>query len=440
MPWKACLSVQFTRAALCCGLIIGLLLFSPVRASARPVYGPERQQSTARDRNSSPTITLVEAEDLLNLLPVVKELRAKGMELKWNVQDVPTMNNKDYYFFWIYNVTAQKASDIGSISVGDYAVNKHTADVRVWQVSQDVSYGDDGVLVTSDELEHLQEILRGNHGIDSTQVGQYRSAHLAVRLIPRALGQSAVRLPVTERLSNTAEVSCWKDSDHLISRLGRSPIITSSAGYRAYAEVQATAFRPDYQETYPGPLCENTVKLYLAKSRESSFQVLLDTSQPKNDCIAIEGKDSCEVNGIQLLDWSKDGRFLLADLVLWVYESDALVMRVPIIYDMAKSEFARPDVYHFFDEYYKTDAFKQKSDPDTTHCEFELRSEGFAPDGNIVLSASRPPDDPSYDQVFCLDKNQSFLFDLGTNNLKRLPSSYKAQHYGTWSSEGALKP
>ena len=137
MPWKACLSVQFTRAALCCGLIIGLLLFSPVRASARPVYGPERQQSTARDRNSSPTITFIEAEDLLNLLPVVKELRAKGMELKWDVQDVPTMNNKDYYFFWIYNVTAQKASDIGSISVGDYAVNKRTADVRVWQVSQD---------------------------------------------------------------------------------------------------------------------------------------------------------------------------------------------------------------------------------------------------------------------------------------------------------------
>lgn len=195
------------------------------------------------------------------------------------------------------------------------------------------------MLVTSDELEHLQEILRRNHGIDSTQDGQYRSAHLTARIIPRALGQSAVRLPVTERLSNTAEVSCWKDSDHLTSRLARSPMITSSAGYRAYAEVKARAFRPNYQETYSGPLCENTVKLFLAKSHESSFQTLLDTSQPKSDCIAIEGKDSCEVNGIQLLDWSKDGRFLLADLVLWVYESDALVMRVPIIYDVDKREF-----------------------------------------------------------------------------------------------------
>jgi hypothetical protein len=419
---------------------MGLLPFSPGRASARPAYGVNRQQSAARGPNASPTITLAEAKDLLKLLPVVKELRAKGMELKWDVQDVPTMNNKDYYFFWIYNVTAQKTSNIGAISVGDYAVNKHTADVRVWQVSQDVSYGDDGVLVTSDELEHLQEILRRNHGIDPTQVGQYRSAHLAVRLIPRALGQSAVRLPVTERLSDTAQVSCWKDSDHLISRLGRSPIITSSAGYRAYAEVQATAFRPQYQETYSGPLCENTVKLYLAKSRESSFQIVLDTSQPKSDCIAIEGKDSCEVNGIQLLDWSKDGRFLLADLVLWVYESDALVMRVPIIYDVHKGEFLRPDVYHFFDEYYKTDAFKQNSDPNSTHCEFGLRSEGFAPDGNVSLLAARPPDNPSYDQVFCLDKSQTFIFDLWANKLERLPSNYKAQHYGTWSSEAAAKP
>ena len=154
-------------------------------------------------------------------------------------------------------------------------------------------------------------------------------------------------------------------------------MITSSAGYRAYAEVKARAFRPNYQETYSGPLCENTVKLFLAKSHESSFQTLLDTSQPKSDCIAIEGKDSCEVNGIRLLDWSKDGRFLLADLVLWVYESDALVMRVPIIYDVDKGEFLRPDVYHFFDEYFKTDAFKQNSDASSTHCEFELRSEGF---------------------------------------------------------------
>ncbi|MGO9590209.1 MAG: hypothetical protein ACLP3K_09225, partial [Candidatus Acidiferrales bacterium] len=377
MPWKACLSVQLSRAALCCGLIIGLLLFSPVRASVRPVYGPERQQSTARDRNSSPTITLVEAEDLLNFLPVVKELRAKGMELKWDVQDVPTMNNKDYYFFWIYNVTAQKASNIDSISVGDYAVNKHTADVRVWQVSQDVSYGDDGVLVTSNELERLQKELRRKHGFSSTQIDEYRPAHLTGRIIPRALAQSAVRLPVTERLSDTAEVSCWKDEEHLISRMGRSPTLSSSSGFRAYSEVEATAFRPKYQETYTGPLCENHVKLFIAKSVASKFEVIFDSDEQQNNCIMVEGTSRCAVKGIQLVDWSKDGDFLLANLVLWEYESDSPVMRVPIVYDAQTGTFTRPDVYKFFENHYASESKK--------YCEFDLLIDGFSPDGNLLV-------------------------------------------------------
>jgi len=405
---------------------------SPIRASDGTAVN--------RDKNLSLTITVEEAEDLIDLLPVTKELRAKGMVVKWDVQAGRTMNNKVYYFFWIYNVTAQKQGDIGSISVGNYAVNKHTADVRAWQVSHDVSYGDDGVPVTTNELERVQEELRKRHRIDSTTIQQYRSAHLAKRIIPRELAQSAVRLPVADRSSDTAEVSCWKDSDHLISRLGRSPNITSSAGYRAYAEVKATAFRPKYQETYSGPLCENSIKLFLAKGGVSSFQILLDSSLPKNDCITVEGRDSCEVNGIQLVDWSRDGRFLLADLVLWVYESDAILMRVPIIYDVTKSEFMRPDVYHFFDEYYKTSFFKEHSEPSAPRCEFALRSEGFSPDGNIIVSASRPQDDPSFEQEFCLDKKQTFLFDLRTNKINRLPSNYKAQHYGTWNFGGVRKP
>ena len=388
--------------------------------------------------NVSATITCAEAEELIKLLPVTKELRAKGMDVKWDVQDVATMNNQDYYFFWIYNVTAQKERDIGSISVGNYAVNKHTAEVRAWQVSPDVSYGDDGVLVTTNELEQLQGELRKRRGTDSTAIQRYRSAHLAKRIIPREVAQSAVRLPITERSKDTAEVSCWKDSDHLISRLGRSAVVASSGGGRAYAEVKAVAFRPKYQETYSGSLCENGVKLFLAKGGESSFQIILDSNLPKNDCITVEGGDSCEVKGIQLVDWSNDGRFLLADLVLWVYESDALLMRVPIIYDVTKGEFMRPDVYHFLDEYYKTSFFKEKPDPSAPRCEFELRSEGFSPDGNIIVSASRPADDSSFEQEFCLDKKQTFLFELGTNKINRLPPNYKVQHYGTWDSRAVV--
>jgi hypothetical protein len=420
-------------------LFLIVLISCPCSAGGVFALRPESARQ-GREVSASPVITLEEAQALIGLLPATKELRAKGMVVKWDMQTVPTMNNNDYYFFWVYNATAQAQRDIGSISVGDYAVNRHTADVRVWQVSDEVFYGNDGELVTANDLEQLQEELRKKHGIDSNLLQKYRPAHLANKIIPREQAQSALQLPVTERSRNTADLSCWKDSDNLISRLGRSPIISSSAGYRAYAEVKATAFKPKYQDTYNGSLCENTVKLFVAKDPASKFQVVIDSGLPKSDCITVEGRDSCEVKGIQIVDWSKDGRFLLAELVTWVYESDALMMRAPIVYDTAKSEFVRPDVYHFFDEYYKTDAFKEKPEPNGTHCEFELRAEGFSPDGNIIVSASRPPDNPSYDQVFCLDKKQTFEFDIGSNKIKLLPSSYEAQHFAIRDFSGTSRP
>jgi hypothetical protein len=425
-------------------LVVALLLQASGTLNAQDVAvtRPASASTLAdADANNAPTLSIDEAKSLINLLPAVEELRAKGIDVKWGVQSVPTMNNQDYYFFWIYNVTAQKERDIGSISVGNYAVNKHTADVRRWQVSHDVSFGDDGVLVNTNALERLQGELRKNHGVTTTTIQEYRSAHLAKRIIPHEQAQSAAPLPVTRRSNETAEVSCWGGSDHPISRLGRSPIISSSTGYRAYAEVEATAFKPKYQETYTGSLCENRVRLFLAIPGASSFQTILDSNSPKGDCVTVEGADSCDVKGIELVDWSRDGRFLVADLVLWVYESDALVMRVPAIYNVMKNEFTRPDVYHFFDEYYKTDFFKEKPDSAGSRCEFELRAEGFAPDGNLILSASRPPDDPTADEpVFCVDKKQTFQFELGTNKIKRLPFDYRTQRYGTLNTQSAPKP
>jgi hypothetical protein len=379
------------------------------------------------DASPSSTITTEEASDLINLLPNVNELRGRAMDVKWDLRAGPSMNNRNYYFVWVYNATAQKKGDISSISVGNYAVNKHTADVRAWQVSQDIFYGDDGVFVTSNELEQLQEELRKRHGLNSTLVQKYRAEHLANRIIPRGLAQSAVQLPITHRSSETAEVSCWVNSDHPVSRLGHGPIVSSSAGDRAYAEVKAIALRPKYEETYTGSHCENSVKLFLAEGVASSFTILLDSNRPKNYCITVDGKDSCEVNGIQLVDWSKDGRFLLADLVLWHYESDAWVMRVPIIYDTRAREFMRPDVYHFFDQYYRTDAAKEE-------CIFQLLTEGFSPEGDLILSATRREIDPGEEPVFCLDDKQTFLFELGANKITRLPANYKTQHYGTWTS------
>jgi hypothetical protein len=384
------------------------------------------------DRNLSPAITSAEAGDLINLLPVVEELRAKGMDVRWNLSAAPNMNNAGYYFFWVYNKTARKRGEIGSISVGNYAVNKRTADVRVWSVSDDVFHEDDGVLVTSNELDRMQAELRTKRGIDPGSIQRYRSEHLAARIIPRDAAQSAQPLPITDRLSDTAELSCWKDSQHFISRQGRSSIFSSSAGSRAYVEVSAIAFKPKYQETYTGPLCENSIRLFLAKDGASDFQVLFDSTKPKNDCVTIAGKAWCAVKGIRLVDWSKDGRFLLAELLAWEYESDSGITRVPIVYDMSTGEFIRPDVYHFFDQYYWADASKK-------NCEFDLTTRGFSPESNLILTATRPPLSSTYDQIFCFNGMQTFEFQLETKKIARLPATYKVQRYGIRRPSGGIR-
>jgi hypothetical protein len=372
---------------------------------------------TLGDEKLSSTITVEEAENLLSLLPATKELRAKGMDVRWDAQAVPTMNNRDYYFFWIYNATAQKGRDIGSISVGNYAVNKHTADVRVWHVSNDVFHGDDGVLVTTNEIERLQRELRKKHGIISASIQEYSSAHLANKTIPRAQAQSAVRLPVTERLSDTARVSCWKDSDHPISRLGRSPIISSSGGYRAYVEVEAIAFRPKYQETYAGPLCENTSRLFLAGPGDVKFKPAYS-----------QAPDFSDGNSLKLVDWSPDGVHLLLERASWKYESEGDYTDL-VLFSLSSGEVTAPDLSKILQGRFGKD------------CGSENSVIGFTPEGNVVVLVT-PLEDTYYNEGATSCVKQKALLALDAKHALEdiaqvLPSDFKARHYGQFPKRQA---
>ncbi len=80
----------------------------------------------------------------------------------------------------------------------------------------------------------------------------------------------------------------------------------------------------------------------------------------------IEGRNLCDVNGIQLVDWSWDGRLLLANLI-WRYETDGGFLRLPLIYEIGDNKLTQPEIYHFFDQYYKTDRYEEKEDLASTH-------------------------------------------------------------------------
>jgi hypothetical protein len=308
------------------------------------------------DENPPPTITISEAGDLINLLPATKELRAKGMDVRWDVQANSTMNNRDYYFFWIYNATAQKERDIGSISVGNYAVNKHTADVRVWLVSYDIFHGDDGILVT------------------------------------------------------TKGLSCWKDSDHLISRLGHSATIYSSAGYRAYVEVKATAFRPKYQETYTGPLCENTSRLFLAGPGDAEFKLAYSQSA-----------DFSDGNSLKLVDWSPDGVFLLMERASWKYESEGDYTDL-VLFNPESRSVTVPDLSKILEGRFGAD------------CGSENSVIGFTPEGNVAILVN-PVEDTYYNEGATSCVKQKTLLALDANRALQdiaqvLPSDFEARRYG----------
>jgi|HubBroStandDraft_6_1064221.scaffolds.fasta_scaffold2264216_1 hypothetical protein len=83
-PYKLVMTSLFLIALICC----------PLSSNRALALGPD-SASQGQEANASPTITVEEAEALINLLPPTKELRAKGMVVKWDVQAGPTMNNKD---------------------------------------------------------------------------------------------------------------------------------------------------------------------------------------------------------------------------------------------------------------------------------------------------------------------------------------------------------
>lgn len=119
-----------------------------------------------RDRSRPEPITYADAEILIYLLPVAKQLRSSSMEIGWEEQTSSKLNQNDYYTFWVYNA---RRKSYGSVTVGYFAVNKHTADV--WDA-------DSETLVLTPEIKGVQKILRDAHHIASATIEKYRGRRL----------------------------------------------------------------------------------------------------------------------------------------------------------------------------------------------------------------------------------------------------------------------
>jgi len=136
-------------------LLVCSLVFSVIpKYSSGPAFSAEQAE----------LLGLHEAEILIYLLPDAHEVRKQGMDVGWELQTGSDFNQKDFFVFWVVN--AKRPNVNGSVTLGYYAVNRHTADVWV-----DVVNG----FVVSKELEGVQRILRRAHHIDEATIAMYRS-------------------------------------------------------------------------------------------------------------------------------------------------------------------------------------------------------------------------------------------------------------------------
>ena len=123
------------------------------------IRGQDPQQSGEAEAT---TITYTEAEILIYLTPQAQRIRAQGYDVGWDRSISAQLNQSDYFFFYLFD---SKRKSYGSVTAGNYAVNKHTGDI--WDQTEEKP-------LTSPELSGVQKILREEHHITARTDTEYR--------------------------------------------------------------------------------------------------------------------------------------------------------------------------------------------------------------------------------------------------------------------------
>lgn len=132
-------------------------------------------------------------------------------------------------------------------------------------------------------------------------------------------------------------------------------------------------------------------KLYVALGAKQQFVTAY--SEPRSG--------SGGGNGIHLIGWSANGEKLLAEVNSWKYETDSGFWHVPLIYDASTGRAAE---IRGLDK-----ALTRYFGPG---CEFEPSVKGWKGRDEIVVEVSRPPEDESYEQHFCVSSPRLLVYDV----------------------------
>ena len=209
---------------------------------------------------------------------------------------------------------------------------------------------------------------------------------LVACLIPAQVvhGSNRPRFSATQTSYLSCTVSDGHQSTEPSARSAQTPVLQSSTGARAYADVRV--------EIEDGA-CENTTTLYIASGAGEPY---------KRVYIKIGNG-----NGIELIGWSPNGDELLAEVNLWRYVPGTSYAHVALLY-YASLETATevPELNH---------ALLERLGP---NCEFERAIQGWKDDGQFLVKVSKSTADASSVQNLCVKRQQTFLFDLKRKALR----------------------
>jgi len=203
---------------------------------------------------------------------------------------------------------------------------------------------------------------------------------------------------------NTAWVSCWDFEGHAYeSRAVRSVELVSPEGLnRVYVIAEARAIGKDQRGLES---CENRTRLFISRRGAASFSTVF---------VANAVKDGPQGNGLQLIDWSADSRYVLGDLITWRYFSEGWAHNA-LLYSVQNDAVVKLDLNSLFTLHAKKD------------CTVDGKLLGFLRDGRLAFRAWGVPDEEGES---CVSRASLWAIDWKASTLNQISSSAVIRHNG----------
>lgn len=138
-------------------LVIPLALVATMLAFEPPVWAQPRSSAQA-----ATLLTEEEAEILIYVMPDSQAERKAGKDVAWTPETNNEYDLANFYYFWVVGTGERKAP--GSITVGYFAVNKHTGDV--WEAVNTEH-------LAGPQLLGVQRIIRKHHNVSTAVLREF---------------------------------------------------------------------------------------------------------------------------------------------------------------------------------------------------------------------------------------------------------------------------